>query len=304
MNRSNEFVPVGKHVSSARRLELDFMDQQDLISELRQTSRELESSPLAIPTSKQIKLGRIALLDRNKVRSTTDKLWIQYSETNDGRRNAVIDLLENQELTRLQLSQTENNWQVWANGAKTSSQVISNEQVVSTLYPKIGNKETLEALLDTADYDSMVIPHLLASYLEKSAHRRQKILQYSFSSPTIQGAAEMTPDRDSSFISSTDTNLCIFENNNRSIYTLSTSALHNIGNTNIRKGYSYEAEISTGKFYNAGGKVTVASADGYNQAQLDEYATTDQITSDPLFSLHGSLEGLRFHYGLDKEVAA
>lgn len=304
MNHSNEFAPVGKHVSSSQRLELDFMDQQDLISELRQTSRELESSPLATPAFKLIRLGRIALLDSNEVRSPNDKLWIQYSETNDGRRNAVIDLLEDQELTRLRLSQTENNWQVWANGAKTSSQAISNEQVVSTLYPKIGNKETLEALLDTADYDSMVIPHLLASYLENSAHRRQKVLQYKISSPVIQGVAEMTPDRDSSFISSTDTDLCIFENSGRSIYTLSTRALYAIGKTNIHKGYSYEAEMSTEKFYNAGGKVTVASTDGYNQAQLAEYAATDQRTSEPLFTLHGSLRKLRSNYGLDEEVAA
>jgi len=300
MTPQSEFVPVGKLVIGSRLLELDFIDQQNLIAEMKQTGKELETSPLVKPSFKEVKLGRIALLGLDGEKSE-DKLWVQFSETSDNKRSAAIDLLEEGKITHLKLSHTDNEWQVWPNGAKAPTQTISNEQVVAAIHPKLRNKEALGPLQDLISFESMMIPHLLASYLEKSAHRREKKLLYKASDALIQGIGSITPEVDTSLITAIDTELGIFHNNGRSIHRLATRAPYKLGTTEVKKEYSYHAETSDRAFYTTEGKVSISSTDGYNQMQLENYASSDQFANEPLYSLHRSLGTLRAQYGLEDQ---
>ena len=303
MTPQSEFVPIGKPYSSTQQLELNFMDQQQFIYEMQETGKELESSPLALPFYNEVQLGRIALLDLNGERSRRDQLSVQFAETNDGRRNATIDFLEGNDHTRFKLANANDQWQVFQAGSKEATQIISNEQVVSTLYPKLRNKEALSPLMDSVTYDSIMIPRMLASHLEKNSHRTQKKILYRAPTHMVQGLTSAQSGGDTAFITSIGNEFSIFQNNGRSIHTVKTSAPYELGSTTVVKEYTYKAETSAKQFYTSEGSLTVSSSDGYNAAQLADFAKLDQYSNDPLFSLHRGLSAVRSHHGLDKDVA-
>ena len=310
MSRRSEFIPVGVLVSSTRQLELDFKDQQALVYEMQATSRELENNPLITPVFREVKLGRIALADDNGRRSKTDRLYVQFSETSDGRRNAAIDIIEGDLATGFRLSPTSDEWEVWNRRTNIQTGEISSEKIVSELYPKIRNNEVFSSLLDGPaleeenSFDPMTIPHLLASYLHAQAGRAERKLRYRTSDPIIQSVNVEDQNVDTTFMSSAGTTFDVYENNGRFIHNLSTRAQYIIGRTTLEKTYSYKAETSPKTFYNAAGSVTVQSSDGYAEKQIENYAAADQVRREPLFTLHRSLASIREQYGLESETAA
>ncbi|MBC7459303.1 hypothetical protein H7200_01145 [Candidatus Saccharibacteria bacterium] len=303
MSLQHEFVPVGKHVASSHQLELDSHAQQNLIYEMKRTGQELQDSPVAQPYFKEVKIGRIALLNSDGYRAGSDKLWLQYSEMNDGRRNAIIDLQEGETQTRFHLSQSSQSWNVLQRASHRPTQTLSNEDMVAILHPKMRNKEVLAALMDTTQSDAMAIPHLLAGFLYKSAGRREKKLLYQSNDALIQGGGSDTVG-DASFVSSVETSLAIRSVNGRHIHTLRARAPYVIGNTVVTKEYSYEAETSDAMIYKAAGKVSLESSDGYSQAEFEPYLRLDKSVNEPLFALHRNLAILRSSHGLTDEVAA
>jgi len=303
MTPGNEFEPIGKHIESSRQLELDFHDQQNLIFEMKQTARELEDSPLVTPTIKEVKLGRIALLDGDGQRSPRNKLWVQYSEADDGRHNALIDLLEDEVHTRFQLSPTTNKWDIFQKGSSSPTKDFSSEYLVNFLQPKLRKPETFNSILDSANFDPMIIPHLLASHLARQSNRREKRILYQSSDGIVHGVDPEEPLA-TTYVSSASTSLSIFDVNGRSIHTLRARAPYALGNTTITKEYAYRAETSDTQLYGASGSVTMASKDGYNRAKLLDFAVRDQETNEPVFTLHRSLAKLRKEHGLEDSSAA
>lgn len=303
MTLQHEFVPVGKHVTSSQQLELDYHDQQNLIYEMKRTDQKLQDSPVAQPYFKEIKIGRIALLNRDGDRAGSDKLWLHYSEMNDGRRNAIINLLEDETQTQFNLSQSSQSWNVIQQASHRPTQTLSNEDMVAILHPKMRNKEVSTALMDTTQSDAMAIPHLLAGFLYKSAGRREKKVLYQSNDALIQGYNSETVG-DASFVSSVETSLAIRSFNGRHIHTLRTRAPYVIGDTVVTKGYSYEAETSDTMIYKAAGRVSLESDDGYSQADLTPYLRLDRSVNDPLLTLHRNLATLRSDHGLVDEATA
>ena len=303
MTSGNEFVPVGKPIESSRQLELNMRDQHNLIAEMQLTMSELGEQPTIKPLFKSVKLGRIGLLDINGERKGRDQLWVQYSETSDGRKNARIDFSEEGHLNRLTLSQTTGKWDLSQDTLTESTKSFESEDVVNILRRKIRRPEALESLLDVAGFDAMTIPRLLASYLERSARRREKKVIYS-SSDIVANLQQTGADTDVSYVSAARTDLSLFTLNGRHVHSLRIGAPYSIGNTTIRKEYVYSAETSDKYFYRSLGLVKASSEDGYSEAQLDPYTRFDQSVNDPLFSLYHGLTALRSHHGLDTKNAA
>jgi len=296
MTSQSEFVPIGTPVTTSRKLELEFRDEQQFIYEMSGVGYELEKSPLVTPTLREIKLGQIALLDEHGSTSRSDKMWLQFSETDDGRRNAIVDLLEGETLTRLQLSQTSDKWDVWQKGSKEPISQIDKDQVLTTIHPKLRNKEILAPLLDTAGFDSMAIPHLLAAYLTRAARRREKKSTYRLNDPTIQGLDSPIDELDTSYVSSTKTEFSVYRNNGRSVHRIATSTVYPVGISSIEKGYGYIAEKTRAGISKEAGAITISSSDGFTEDQLKNYAEIDQLNNEPLSTLRHSLYALHNYF--------
>ncbi len=86
-------------------------------------------------------------------------------------------------------------------------------------------------------------------------------------------------------------------------HNLGTYAPYQIGSTTVQKEYSYLAETEGNQFVTSKGLVTLSSSDGYNEAQLAEYARKDKFKNEPLFTLHNALSSIRKHYGLPEDGA-
>lgn len=312
MTPHSEFVPVQKPISTSHKLEFNFRDQEHLLYTMKHTARELEESALVVPTYQEVVLGRIALRDASGKRSRTDMLQLQFSEAAETkgqpagkprmRRSAMIDLRQGYERTRIKLTAMNGVWEVFTNDSHEAAQYLSNQQLVSELYPKLMNPDGLKPLLDVAQYDSMQIPHMLASHLEKSSGRREKKTLFTVNRPLIQGLDGIVNGLDSTFVSTTDTSLSTYVNNGRTIHTLATAAPYEIGETTIRKEYIYSAETNSTSLLDSKAGLVISSSDGYNRAQLDGYAQSDLLDNEPLFALHRGITNLRTHNGLSEEI--
>lgn len=311
MTPQSEFVPVNTPISTSHKLEFNFRDQEHLLYAMKQTANELEANPLVTPIYREVIMGRIALRDEDGKKSRTDKMLLQFSEATDTkgqpngkprtRRSAMIDLQQDHERTRIRLTAMDGVWEVFTNDSHNAEQHISNQQLVAELYPKLVNPDALEQLLDAASYDSMQIPHMLASHLEKSSGRKERKTVFATSTPLIQGLDGIAEGYDSAFESSVDTSLTTFVNNGRTIHTLATGVPYEIGETTVRKEYAYSAETSSSSLLNSKAGLIISSSDGYNRAQLDGYAQSDLLVNEPLFALHTGLTNLRVRNGLSED---
>jgi hypothetical protein len=297
MTPMSEFAPIDEPVSSSARLEIDFMHQQDLIFDMKRTVKDLSEHPLVIPSYRAVALARVAILGTDGQKSPTDHLSFRFSETKDGRRNAFIDILENTSLTRLELSQTQDVWEVWHHGDKEPSQYLESDRVVRELEPKFHNKDILQPLLDSAHFSAIEIPRMLARHLAKKAE--QKVI-YQTDDSIMQGLDFDVEDRLSAIYSSTiNTRLMEHRHDGITTHTLSTQAPYAIGATKINKEYIYSADTQTNELTKAEGRVIASSRDGYARKKLDTYVKQDQVRNDPIYNLQRGIDALRDHYDLD-----
>lgn len=297
MTPMSEFAPIDEDVSRSARLELDFMHQQDLIFDMKQTAKELEEHPLVQPSYRSVALARIALLGTDGHKSPTDRLTFRFSETKDGRRNAFIDILENTSLTRLELSQTQDVWEVWHNGDKQPSQFLESDRVVTELDPKFQNKNILGPLLDSAGFEAIEIPRMLARHFARKAE--QKVI-YQTNNTILQGIDFDVEDRLSSLYSATvNTKLMEHRTQDSTTHALSIQAPYEIGATKVSKEYIYSVRTKTGEFLETEGRINVSSRDGHAGKKLEEYVRHDQLRNDPMYDLQQGVKKIRTHYDLD-----
>lgn len=295
MSPEESFSPIGKLVSARQQLELSLYDQMDLLADLKNTERDLAARTDILPTLRELTVGRIALRSIHHQAKQHDTLLVQYSETNDQRRSATISFTEDTTLTQFKLSHTDDRWNVYMVGDTLPRQNISNEQVVSILYPKLRQHNVLTPLMDDANYHSIIIARILAMSLKKYANRFMEKTIYDVSTPFI-GADD--------YITSVANRFKVINNNGRNEHHISIKSPFALGTTTVEKEYHYFAESSPSKFYDSAGTITMTSSDGYTKQELANFAKHDSSRNEPLYSLHKGLQTIRREYGLDDASAA
>ena len=303
--------PVGTKVESSRPLELDFHAQQQLVADLSQTAKELESSPLVKPYYREARMGRIPLLSELRQSAGTNRLWISFSETSDGQRNAVMQTQIGPDITEFRLANSNEAWDIYfKDGGRQPVKPLSNPDMVSFLDNRLRKDHVFDAVADSLQFDGMTIPHLAYDNLYADARDQEKQLIYTNNQIRFAGQSAIraasgkpiiiTPE----YLANVDTYFVASEKDGTSKYQLVTRANYDIGGQygtrQVQKEYSYTAETSHNRFTRSMGKVAMSSRDGLSREQVDEFARYDQERNEPIYSLNLGLNDLRNSKGLRK----
>lgn len=303
-----EFIPVGTPVRNSRPLELSFHDQQSLVHDMQRTSRELNDSPVARPAFRQIVMERVPILGEFGESRSGDSLLVNFSEDSDNRHNALIQLYIGQAATRFQLAPSGDSWDMFAQGDNRPHGKIRNTDLAATISSKLPNPRILDAIADSAHFDGMMIPQLLANGLfdQVPDRNKEKRVIYTTNEHIVQGLGVMAhrssgnPFISPEYLSTVRTYLSIDEKAGKSTHQLVTRADYDISNRRVQKEYAYQSEMRRASYGKSIGHVAMSSVDGMSREQVEEYAQRDQERNEPLYSLRRGLDNLRASQQLRK----
>jgi len=308
MTSQPEFAPVGRLVKSSQPLELEYYTQQDLIHSITETGKELEDSPVAIPVFREVKMDDIPLLNELYEPRGGNKLSVSFSEDNEGRRNAVIQLLWGSMLTQFRPSISDNTWDVYAQGYRTPNEKMRSTDLVAVLDSRLRKQGVFNAIADSANFDAMLIPHLLSESLYDESRKREKQLTYTTNDRIIQGLGKIAfrpgrPITTPPYLATVNTYLSVNESKGKTSHQLVTHATYDVSDTNkqkVQKEYGYITEAPKRGYVRSSGYVSMASKDGLSRQQVEQFAHLDQGRNEPIHALQVGLNALRVAHNLRK----
>ena len=303
-----EFFPVGTPVRNSQALELSYHDQQSLVQDMQQTGRELNNSPLAQPAFRKVIMERIPILGEFGESQSGDSLLVNFSEDSEGRHNALMQLYIGQAATRFQLGVSGDKWDVFAQGDRTPYDQIKNTDMAAILSSKLPNPRVLDAISDSAHFEGMMIPQLLANGLFEQVPQRfkEEHVVYTTNERISQGLGMFGVRNGAPFISpeylaAVNTYLSVEEKKSgTTVHQLVTRANFDINGRQIQKEYAYQSEMRRSSYGKSIGHVAMSSVDGISRQQVEEYARRDQERNEPISSLRRGLDSLRTSQQLPK----
>ncbi|MDB5160369.1 MAG: hypothetical protein JWO99_632 [Candidatus Saccharibacteria bacterium] len=302
-----EFIPVGTPVRNSQPLELSYHDQQSLVQDMQQTGRELNNSPVAKPAFRKVVMERIPILGEFGESRSGDSLLVNFSEDNEGRHNALMQLYIGQVATRFQLGVSGDKWDVFAQGDRAPHDQIKNTDMAAILSSKLPNPRVLDAISDSAYFEGMMIPQLLANGLFEQVPQRfkEEHVVYTTNERVSQGLGVFagrggTPFVSPEYLAAVNTYLSIQEKSGTTTHQLVTRANFDVSGRQIQKEYAYQSEMRRSSYGKSIGHVAMSSVDGISREQVEEYARRDQERNEPISSLRRGLDNLRASQRLHK----
>ncbi|MBC7868835.1 hypothetical protein H7X69_01485 [Candidatus Saccharibacteria bacterium] len=296
MSSRTNFFPIGELVSSSKILELDYDEQQYLLSRIRRTTSDIGMVPSLEPEQTDVSLRGIRIKPRvASSLGTKATMGIDYSETIRGLKSAAISVRHDHgsNSKEYHLAPAMDIWEEWHPGHDEAAQYLTHSQLITELSPLVPNERIFEPIIDRVDIKGMEIAYLLADFLKKSATTRTR--------NTHLGTDTLVAG--DNYLSRTETSLSIKEINNRRIHSLAVGAIYDIELAHIKKRYSYiiNSTEQAQSISSAVGAVTFSSADGVPRNRLEQFARIDQDRNDPLAVFHRGLKDLRGHYGVSEQ---